>query len=137
MAPLHRTIYRATGGRVGGDWANDHMPVLLLTTTGRRSGQARTWPVGYLRDGDNYVVIASNGGQPRNPAWYSNLVAEPRVSIEVGGTRRNVVAETATGTERERLWARIVADFPNFDKYQQAITRELPVVVLRPVPPRS
>ena len=133
-APLHRSLYRTSGGRVGGNWANDRMPVLLLTTTGRRTGKERTLPVGYIRDGDAYVVVASNGGLPSHPAWYHNLTAQPRSSIEVGGSRVAVQAATADGAERERLWARIVERYPNFIKYQERVTRELPVVVLRPTP---
>jgi deazaflavin-dependent oxidoreductase (nitroreductase family) len=87
-APLHCWLYRTSGGRVGTNWANDRMPVLLLTTLGRRTGKERTWPVGYMRDGDEaYVVVASDGGLAAHPAWYYNLVAEPRVAIEVNGGR--------------------------------------------------
>ena len=133
-APLHRWLYRTSGGRVGGNWANDRMPVLVLRTKGRRTGKERTWPVGYMRDGDAYVIIASNGGLPAHPAWYYNLTAEPRVTIEVGGERLTAHAATAEGTERARLWAKIVGRYPNFTKYQDGVTRELPVVVLRPQP---
>jgi deazaflavin-dependent oxidoreductase (nitroreductase family) len=133
VAPLHRRLYRATGGRLGRNWANDRMPVLLLTTTGRRTGQARTWPVGYMQDGQDYVIVASNGGLPKHPAWFLNLQTTPRATIEVGAARREVLARIAEGTERERLWARIVEHFPNFATYQAGVTRQLPVVVLRPV----
>jgi F420H(2)-dependent quinone reductase len=132
VAPLHRRLYRASGGRVGGNWANDRMPVLLLTTTGRRTGKERTWPVGYMRDGDAYVIVASNGGLAAHPSWYYNLTAEPRVVIEVGGERKAVQATTTDGTERSRLWARIVDRYSNFTKYQDGVTRELAVVLLRP-----
>ncbi len=131
-APLHRWLYRTSGGRVGTNWANDRMPVLLLTTTGRRTGKERTWPVGYMRDGDSYVIVASNGGLASHPAWYYNLSAEARVEIEVGGERLRMQAATAEGAERAQLWAEIVERYPNFTKYQQGVTRELPVVVLRP-----
>ena len=130
-APLHRSLYRASGGRVGANWANDRMPVLLLTTTGRHTGRERTWPVGYVRDGEAYAVVASNGGLPSHPAWYHNLTSEPRASIEMGGSRLAVLAATA---ERDRLWAGIVGRYPNFVKYQEGVTRELPVV-LRPTTP--
>ena len=134
-APLHRSLYRASSGRVGANWANDRMPVLLLTTTGRRTGRERTWPVGYVRDGEGYAVVASNGGLPSHPAWYHNLTSEPRASIEVGGSRLAVRAATAEGAERARLWVKIVERYPNFVKYQDGVTRELPVVVLRPTTP--
>lgn len=130
--PLHRWLYRRSGGRVGANWANDRMPVLLLTTKGRRTGKVRTWPVGYMRDGDDYVIIASNGGLAAHPAWYHNLTAEPRVVAEVGETRLTMQAATAEGAERARLWGKIVGRYPNFTKYQERVTRELPVVVLRP-----
>ncbi len=132
-ARIHRRLYRASGGRLGGNWANDRMPVLLLTTTGRRTRQPRTWPVGYTMDGQDYVVVASNGGLPKHPAWYLNLQTTPRATIEVGAVRREVVARLAEGTERERLWAHIVARYPNFEQYQAGVTRQLPVVVLSPV----
>jgi deazaflavin-dependent oxidoreductase (nitroreductase family) len=130
--PLHRWLYRTSGGRVGANWANDRMPVLLLTTKGRRTGKERTWPVGYMRDGDACVIIASNGRFAAHPAWYHNLTAEPRVVIEVDGARLTMQAATAHGAERARLWAEIVERYPNFAKYQEGVTRELPVVVLRP-----
>jgi deazaflavin-dependent oxidoreductase (nitroreductase family) len=133
MALLHRWLYRTSGGRVGGNWANDRMPVLLLTTTGKRTEKERTWPVGYMRDGDAYAVVASNGGLHSHPAWYHNLTTEARASIEVNGSRLAVRAATAEGVERVRLWARIVKRYPNFVKYQEEVTRELPVV-LRPTP---
>jgi deazaflavin-dependent oxidoreductase (nitroreductase family) len=87
-APILRWLYRSSGGKMGGNWANDRMPVLRLTTTRRRTGKERTWPVSYIRDGDAYVVVASNGGLAAHPPWYYNLTAEPYVVIEVGGSRR-------------------------------------------------
>ncbi len=87
-----------------------------------------------MRDGDAYVILASNGGLATHPAWYHNLTAEPRVTIEVGGTRLAPQAATADGAERPRLWAKIVERYPNFTKYQAGVTRALPVVVLRPTP---
>ena len=134
IGPVHRWLYRATGGRLGNNWAKDRMPVVLLTTTGRRTGQERTWPLGHIRDGDAYVVIASNGGLPRHPAWYLNLTAQPRAMVEMGATRVEVLADVAQGAERDRLWARVVERYPVFVKYQAGVTRQLPVVVLRPAP---
>ena len=130
-APLHRWLYRTSSGRVGVNGANDRMPVLLLSTTGRCTSKERTWPVGYTRDGDAYVIIASNGGLPAHPDWYHNLTAEPRVVIEVGGARLTMQAVTAHGAARARLYAEIVERYPNFAKCQEGVTRELPVV-LRP-----
>ncbi len=127
---LHRRLYRATGGRVGGRVRG--MPTLLLTTTGRRTGLPRTWPVGYLEDGDNLVVVASAGGVPTHPAWYLNLRDRPEVTVQVGGRTRSMRAETAGPEERARLWARITRDDPYFAQYQAGLGREIPAVVLRP-----
>jgi deazaflavin-dependent oxidoreductase (nitroreductase family) len=125
---LHRGLYRLSGGRLGK--ALGPMQVLLLTTTGRKSGQARTWPLAYFRDGDRLLVVASAGGEPRHPAWYLNLRDHPQVTVQLGAATRRMTAATATGEERARLWAQIVAVAPNFAEYQQKTTREIPVVIL-------
>jgi len=125
---LHRGLFRLSGGRIGG--ALGKMPVLLLTTTGRKSGQPRTWPLGYFRDGERTIIIASAGGEPTHPAWYLNLTANPRVTVQIGQETIPMAAATATGAERERLWTRLVADFPNFADYQKKTTRQIPVVIL-------
>ena len=126
----HRGLFRLTGGRIGASMFG--IPPLLLTTTGRRTGQPRTWPLGYLPDGDRLVLIASLGGAPRNPAWYLNLRDNPRVTVEVGSDRRAMVAETARGEERRRLWDEFVRRHPRYGDYQKKTTREIPVVILRP-----
>ncbi len=125
---LHRGLYRLSGGRFG--TALGGMQVLLLTTTGRKSGQARTWPLAYFRDGERVIVVASAGGEPKHPAWYLNLRDNPAVTVQLGATTRRMTATTATGDERARLWARIVAVAPNFADYQRKTTREIPVVIL-------
>jgi deazaflavin-dependent oxidoreductase (nitroreductase family) len=125
---LHRCLYRLSGGRLGG--ALGPMPVLLLTTTGRKSGQPRTWPVGYFRDGARLIITASAGGEPTHPAWYRNLRANPRVTVQLGRATRPMLARPATGAERARLWAHLVGEYPNFAAYQQQTTREIPVVIL-------
>lgn len=127
---LHRGLYRLSGGRLGK--ALGPMRVLLLTTTGRRSGQSRTWPLAYFRDGDRLLVVASAGGEPKHPAWYLNLRANPQVSVQIGAEIQKMLAATATGDERARLWAQIIAVAPNFADYQQKTTREIPVVILTP-----
>lgn len=114
-------------GRVGG-W-----PLLLLTTRGRKSGRQRTVVLGYLQDGDAYVVVASFGGSPTHPAWYLNLQADPMASMQLGGTALAIEATTAMGDERARLWNRLVEGFPGYRGYQEKTSREIPVVVLRPV----
>ncbi len=129
---LHRGLYRASGGRLGG--AVRGVPVALLTTRGRRSGRAYTWPVCYLPEGEGVLLVASAGGNPRHPAWYHNLRADPRVTLQVGDRPRAMVAEVQTGADRARHWARIVREHPLFADYQRKVSREIPVVLLRPAP---
>ena len=118
--------FRANEGRVGGPFAG--RPMLLLTTTGAKSGQPRTSPLVYTTDGDRLVVIASKGGAPTNPAWYHNLLANPDVTLEVGTERFPARATVATGQERERLFAAQAALMPGFADYQRKTTRQLPVI---------
>ena len=123
--------YRANGGKVSGPFAN--APLLLLTTTGAKSGKQRTIPIVYTRDGDRYIVIASKGGMPTNPDWYHHLVANPQATIEVGTETIPVDAELLnSGEERDRLYRAQADLMPNFDEYQQKTTRVIPVVVLTP-----
>jgi deazaflavin-dependent oxidoreductase (nitroreductase family) len=120
--------FRANQGKVGGRYAN--VPLLLLTTTGAKSGQALTRPLAYTRDGDHLVVIASFGGGPKNPSWYHNLVANPEATVEVGSERFRVRATVTTGEERQRLYNRQAEQMPNFAEYQKKTTRQIPVIVL-------
>lgn len=121
--------FRANGGRVGLPF--EGAPVLLLTTTGARSGERRTTPVVYLRDGERLVIFASKAGAPSHPAWYHNLLAEPRATIEVGTESREVEAVVTSGEERDELYRRQVEAFPQFAEYEQRTTRQIPVVALR------
>ena len=130
MGALHTALYRASGGRIGARMRQ--APVLLLTVTGRKSGKRRTTPLLYGRSGDDYVLIASVGGAPRNPAWYLNLQGK-EAQIEIGRERVHVRARDAEGEERERLWAQMVGLYPPYADYQQKTTRRIPVVVLEPV----
>ena len=123
--------FRATSGKVTGQFAS--APLLLLTTTGARSGQARTNPLAYSRDGDRLVVIASKGGAPTNPDWYRNLVAHPEATVELGSERFAVRASFPEGEERQRLYAQQAAQMPNFAEYQRNTTRQIPVIVLERV----
>src|SRR5262245_32537786 len=123
--------FRENGGKVTGIFGN--APLLLLTTTGAKSGEPRTSPVVYTRDGDDYVVIASRGGSPNNPAWYHNLVANPTVAVELPGETFTSRARVATGDERERLYRAQADLMPNFDEYQSKTTRQIPVIVLERV----
>jgi deazaflavin-dependent oxidoreductase (nitroreductase family) len=125
--------YRATGGQLDG--SARARALLLLTTTGARSGRAHTTPVAYTRDGDDLVIIGSMGGAPRHPAWYHNLVAHPEVTVELGATRFAVRAVVTEGAERERLFAQMAAQMPGFAEYQRNTTRQLPVIVLKRVEP--
>ena len=120
--------FRAHQGKVGGQLAN--MPVLLLTTTGAKSGRAITKPLVYTRDGDRIVIIASFAGNPKNPPWYHNLVANPEATVELGSERFRVRATATAGEERQRLFNRHAAQMPIFAEYQQKTTRQIPVFVL-------
>ena len=126
----HVRRYRETDGDVGYMW--NGAPVLLLTTTGRRSGQARTSPLIFGRDGDHYLVVASVGGMPQHPAWYLNLQAEAGAHIQVRGEHLDVTARTASDVEKPRLWEIVNAVWPNYAAYQQRTSRMIPVVVLTP-----
>jgi len=117
--------YRATGGRV-----NFPGPLLDLTTTGAKSGQQRTVPVAYSRDGDHLVIIASKGGAPTNPDWYYNLVAHPIVTVELGTETFQARATQVEGAERDRLYAQHAALMPGFAEYQRKTTRNIPVILL-------
>ncbi len=108
------------------------MPILLLTTRGRKSGKERTTPLMFTRDGDNLVLIASVGGAPKNPAWYWNLQGQD-ADVQIGSEHRRVRARDAVGEERERLWAEMVSLYPGYAEYQKKTTRQIPVVVLEPV----
>ena len=128
MSRVNIALYRSTGGRVGGRVGK--APILLLTTTGRRSGAARVTPLLYLRDSERLVVVASYGGRPSHPAWYLNLLDEPKVAVQVRRERFAATARTATAEERAELWPRLVEMYPSYATYEQRTTREIPVVVL-------
>lgn len=127
---LNVPVYRITRGRLFGRLGRS--PVLLLTTVGRRSGMRRTAPVLYMRDGERLVVIGSNAGNPRPPAWALNLQAQPEAQVELGGERRAVRARAATGPEREQLWRRFNEQYSGFDDYEARTSRDIRVFVLEP-----
>ena len=110
-------------------------PICLLTTVGRKSGRDRTVPLLYLPDGDNLVIVASKGGMSTHPAWYLNLLAEPRAVVETGSRRRAVTARAATDDERARMWPQLVAVYRFFAEYQARTDRLIPLVVLEPAVP--
>jgi deazaflavin-dependent oxidoreductase (nitroreductase family) len=127
---LNVPLYRMSGGRIGGKISE--APVLLLTTTGRKSGQARTAPVVYLADGENVVVIGSNAGHSRTPAWSLNLKANPDAEVEVGRERRPVRARVAEGEERADLWRKHNEQYSGFDEYEARTDRDIALFVLEP-----
>ncbi|MDT3439101.1 MULTISPECIES: nitroreductase family deazaflavin-dependent oxidoreductase [unclassified Pseudofrankia] len=124
----HIRAYRETDGEVGYLW--NGVPILLLTTTGRRTGQARTSALIFARDGDDYLVVASTGGAPKHPAWYLNLQADPAAEIQVKAEHIPVVARAASPEEKPRLWKIVTAAWPNYDVYQTRTERVIPLVVL-------
>ena len=124
----HVDRYRETNGAEGHDWQGTK--TLLLTTTGRRSGEPRELPLIYGRHGDDYLVVASKGGAPEHPAWYLNLEAHPEVEVQVGPDRFKANARTATAEERPEMWRTMTAEWPAYDEYQTKTDREIPIVVL-------
>ena len=130
LGRLHARVYRLTGGRIGGKIGPAR--VLLLTTTGRKSGRPRTQPLLYTPAGAGYAVVASKGGAPRHPLWYLNLRANPRVEVTVGRDTRAMRARAAEGEEREQLWRALTRVYAGYDRYAQRTSRQIPVVVLEP-----
>lgn len=120
--------FRENGGETFGPFKG--RPVLLLTTKGAKSGEARTTPLVYSRDGDRVVIIASMGGAPKHPAWFLNLRANPDVTVELGTEKFQATSAIAEGEERDRLYAQQAATMPAFNEYQQKTSRQIPVVIL-------
>lgn len=131
--PVHRWLYRRTGGLLGHRLGPQR--TLLLTTTGRRSGQRRTQPLAYFREDGLTFVVASNWGNDRPPAWYLNVLANPQVNVQIAREVFDAMATVATAEQRSHLWPLLVARSPNFARYQQVAAREIPLVLLRPRPP--
>jgi len=129
---LHALLYAATGGLLGARL--DGLDILLLTTTGRRSGQLRTVPLPYFRLCDRTVLVASFGGHSADPAWLRNIEREPQVQIRCGAQRSRVRASILQGEERARLWAALTHAFPRYGVYQTRTTRQIPLVELQPTP---
>lgn len=124
----HVDRYVATGGEEGHDWQGTQ--TLLLTTTGRKSGEPRVAPLIYAPAGDAYAVVASKGGSDSPPAWYVNLTADPEVEVQVKGDRFKATARTATPEEKSELWPTMVAEWPSYEEYQAKTDREIPIVLL-------
>jgi F420H(2)-dependent quinone reductase len=124
----HVRAYRLSGGRLGGKFRG--APVLLLHHVGRKSGRERTSPLLYLGDGDDLVIVASNGGARRHPVWWLNLRESPATTVEVGSEKRAVVARQASPEEKARLWPRLVEMYAPYADYQKRTSREIPVAIL-------
>jgi deazaflavin-dependent oxidoreductase (nitroreductase family) len=133
MNGLHRIMLKVSGGRLG--WTASDMPVLELTTTGRKSGQPRSVMLtSPLQEGAAFVVVASRGGDDQSPAWFLNLTDNPDVEVRLQGRpRHGMRARVATAAERQRLWPLVIADHRNYAGYQARTTREIPLVFLEPV----
>ncbi|WP_407445649.1 nitroreductase family deazaflavin-dependent oxidoreductase [Rhodococcus sp. (in: high G+C Gram-positive bacteria)] len=134
MSRVNVAAYRATGGRVGGKWRVGSafpwgIPVCLVTTTGRKTGQPRTAPLLFLEDGDKVVLVASQGGMAKHPLWFRNIQANPEVTVQIKSRVRKMHARVATDAERAEYWPRLVAMYPDFDNYQSWTDRVIPVVV--------
>ncbi len=128
---IHTSLYKIGGGRLTRKMRGSE--VVLLTTTGRRSGKQRTTPLFGLADGDNWTLIASQGGHPEHPNWYLNLRDNPDVELQVGSKTMRMRAETAEGGERDRLWSKMGLMYDGYNDYQKLTKRIIPVVVLKPV----
>jgi deazaflavin-dependent oxidoreductase (nitroreductase family) len=134
MSRVNVRLYRATGGRLGSKWRVGSafprgVPVMLLTTTGRKSGEPRVSPLLYIEDGPRVIVVASQGGLPRNPAWFYNIRSNPNVTAQIKSNVRQMQARVAGPEERAALWPRLVEMYPDFDKYQSWTDRQIPVVI--------
>ena len=136
MNAIHRGAVAMSGGRLGHDFMN--MPVLELTTTGRKTGEARTiYLTSPVQEGETIVVVASKGGDDHHPAWFHNLTADPSVQVAwKGGTRQPMTARVATPEERARLWPLVVERYKGYGQYQQRASREIPLVLLEPLTSR-
>lgn len=130
---LHKAVRRISGGRLGTSEARgDRLGTLFLHTLGHRSGKARANGLFYVVDGSKMVVVASNAGSEKEPAWWRNLQAQPKADVEVAGRRRHVQAREANPVETERLWARLIAANPAFADYRAKVRRPIPIVILEP-----
>jgi len=128
----HVRRYEETDGEEGHDWVNG-APILILTTTGRKTRQERKFALIYQKHGDDHVIVASKGGAPRHPRWYLNLLANPVVKVQVKGDKFTARARTAVDAERQELWKTMARVWPDYNAYQKKTDREIPVVVLEPV----
>jgi deazaflavin-dependent oxidoreductase (nitroreductase family) len=131
VTSLTTFLYRKSGGRIAGKMRGGN--VLLLTMTGRKTGQQRTVPLIYIMDGSDYILTASTGGAPKHPGWFFNLRANPQAVIQVKDRQFNVVAHVADQEKKRELWTRLVAALPFYEGFQRKTTRDIPMVILHPV----
>jgi F420H(2)-dependent quinone reductase len=131
MSRINTWLYKVSGGRIGDKFLQG-APVALLTTTGRKTGQPRISPLLYLRDGDRVIVVASHGGREKNPMWYLNLKANPKVSVQIKKEVLELTARDATAEERAKYWPQLVKMYSSYDDYQSWTDRTIPVVVCDP-----
>jgi len=132
LASIHTTLYWLTGGLLGGSTGSIHF--LLLTTTGRKTGKARTLPLGYFHAGELLYVVASNYGSDRAPAWYLNILAHPSVRVQIRRRVYTAQARPATPEERGAIWPQLIAHAPRYATYQAQTSREIPLVILQEAP---
>ena len=125
---FHVFLYRLTDGRIGGNMAGN--PILLLHTTGRKSGKSYLSPLTYYFDNGRYVIMASNWGEEHHPGWYYNLISRPQATIQVMGELKIITAEEVSGEDRQRLWSAVTASHPQYLGYQEKMTRQMPFVAL-------
>ena len=128
---IYVLFYRLTSGAIGGRMAG--LNVLLLTSTGRKTGKSRTSPLGYFKQDGNFVIIASNGGANQNPAWFYNVQSNPQVTIQTGREHLAAKAEVVDAEKRKQLWTELVKMAPGYDQYTKRTKREIPLVILKPV----
>ncbi|NNE20559.1 MAG: nitroreductase family deazaflavin-dependent oxidoreductase [Myxococcales bacterium] len=138
MSKVNVAIYRWTGGLLGSKWRVGSafpwgIPVLLLTTIGSKSGQPRTAPLVFIEDGGNVIVVASQGGLPKDPLWYKNLVATPECEVQIKRRKMKMMAHTASPEKRAALWPKLVSHYPDFASYATWSDRIIPVVILEPI----
>jgi len=128
ISAIHNFLFRISGGRLGARFVG--APALLLTVTGRKSGQPRTVPLLYMKDGDDFIIVASKGGDPKHPTWYLNLEANPDALVEIGSTKVRVRATRVSAEEKAELWPRIVKAYRGYEEYQKKTERDIPVIRL-------
>jgi deazaflavin-dependent oxidoreductase (nitroreductase family) len=131
MSAVNTWIYRLSGGRLGAKWMYG-APVMLMTTTGRKSRQPRTVPLLYLRDGQRVIIVGSQGGMSKDPAWVGNIAADPDVEVEIGAVRQRMRARRGTPEEKAHYWPALCRMYPDYADYQARTTRDIPVLILEP-----